>query len=69
MFVREFIQALSGNDVHKVGQILSEAVSDEKHSAFNIQHSVVPWSMVRGLPFAKATPRGATVSEVGNSTT
>src|SRR5580765_5556992 len=63
MFVREFIQALSGNDMHEVGQILSEAVSDEKHSAFNVQHSVVPWSMVRGLLFAKATPRGARMSD------
>jgi len=40
MFVSEFIQPLSGNDMHKVGQILSEAVSDEKHSAFNIQYSI-----------------------------
>jgi hypothetical protein len=42
MFVSEFIQALSGNDMHKVGQILSEAVSDEKHSAFNIQYFSIP---------------------------
>jgi len=50
MFVREFVQALSGNDMHKAGQILSEAVSDEKDSAGNIQHSagVIPSRVVFG---------------------
>jgi len=50
MFAREFVQALSGNDMHKAGQILSEAVSDEKDSAGNIQHSagVIPSRVVFG---------------------
>jgi hypothetical protein len=47
MFVREFIQALSGNDMHKMGRILSEAVSDEKHSAFRSSVVDGPWSPLR----------------------